>query len=113
MHCICAGLRNHVEDAAAGAAELHAKISGLYGNLLDGVRNVDDLGRTAKSDVIVLGSIEEVVVSPNSLTVDGKLSSFAFPLPKPATRRLDHAGQGTGQGDGIQADQRQIAGFPR
>ena len=76
--CIGSGLRDHVEHAAAGAAELYAEISGLNGYFLDRIGDVERLSRASKCDVVVIGSIQKIVVSAYPLAINRELGSFTF-----------------------------------
>src|SRR5438105_2301384 len=48
MQAVAAGFCDYVEYAAAGAAELDAKVAGLGGDFLDGVGDVKWLGHAGK-----------------------------------------------------------------
>ena len=111
-NCIGAGLRDYVEHAAAGAAELNAEISGLHGHFFDGIGDVKRLSRTANRDVVVFGSIEQIVVSTYPLAVNGKLGRFTFPRAKASSPWAGSLRAGPRQGDRIQTDQGQVTRFP-
>src|SRR5579864_6282761 len=78
MQAVRSGLGDYVENAAAGAAELDAKIAGLHGHLLDRVGDVERLCDAGVYHLVVLGAIQQVVISAKALAVDGKRRFGAF-----------------------------------
>src|SRR5215813_4381079 len=97
MHAVRPGLGYDVDDAAAGAAEVDAKVAGLCRHLLNGVGNVEGLRDAVELDVIVLGAVQQIVISARSLTVHGELRCLQICMqttsPQSTARRLDDARQ--------------------
>src|SRR5262249_18403703 len=56
MQAVCARFGDHVENAAAGSAELDAKVARLHRNLFHGVRDIEGLRDTGVGDFIVFGA---------------------------------------------------------
>jgi hypothetical protein len=82
-----------IEDSAARAPELNAEVSSLNGDFLHGIGDAESLLRAGQPDVVVLGSIQQVVIAAGPLAVDGKSSAVVLkPGPNSAARRLSHAG---------------------
>ena len=69
VQAVCPGLGDDVEDAAAGAAELDAKVAGLHRHLLDGVGDVEGLRDAGEGDFIVLGAVQQIVIRARALAV--------------------------------------------
>src|SRR5262249_10784824 len=56
MQAVCARFGDDVENAAAGAAELDAKVARLHRNFFHGVRDIEGLRDTGEGDFIVFGA---------------------------------------------------------
>ncbi len=76
MNSVCAGLCDHVENAARGASELDAVVSGLRRHLFHGVGNVERLSYTCEGDIVVFGTVQQKVVAAQPLAVHRKLNSL-------------------------------------
>ncbi len=73
MIVVGAAFRDEVEDAASCSAKLGTKQSCLNRDFGDRVLVVDYIGRTGDGNVVVLGSVNQVVVSARALAIHGKL----------------------------------------
>ncbi len=69
MQAVCAGFGHYVEDAAAGAAELDAKVASLHRHFLDRVRDVEGLRDACIGHVVIFGAIQQIVIRPKALAV--------------------------------------------
>ncbi len=70
---IRAALGDEIEDAATGPAKLGTEQTSLNRDLGDCIFVIDHVRWTSNGDVVVLGSVDEIVVAARALTVDGKL----------------------------------------
>lgn len=114
MQLVGAGLRDDIEDPAAGPSEFSAEVAGLHGNLCDGVGNGKYLIFARQVCRIVFGTIEHVIVPARPLAVDREPGAGTRHVaPDLATRSLRHAGQHSRERKRIGRDQWQIAHFAR
>ena len=72
MQFVRARFRDHVEHAAARAAEFHAEVAGLNRDLLDRIGDGEYLFLASEPDFVVFGSVQHVVVAARTLAVDGE-----------------------------------------
>src|SRR5262249_893904 len=71
VEAVCSRLGNDIEDAAAGATELDAEIGRLHGDLIHRVDDSQRLRHAGVGDVIVFGTVQQVVITTETLPIHG------------------------------------------
>ena len=96
-----AGLGDHVKDAAACRAELHAKVRRLRGNFFHRIGDAEWLSVPAVGDVVIIGSVEQVIIPSRALPVHRKPDDEADGAKDGAPGCRHHARQSRCQRNGL------------
>src|ERR1700694_5104471 len=102
-------LGNDVDNGSSRLAEFSVKITGLDGDLLDCIGNVESLRSPGEGDVVIVGPIQEIIVPSWALPIDCKLRGLVADSVSCTAGRRYRPGQSARQRNWIEQHQWQAA----